>query len=130
MLRYTRLTDAQVLDRLLTVCEAEHVNYDDPGLEAVIFTAEGDMRQVRVGHRDLPQPKPSKCHTMSRPWKLQMLPLKMCVTKGFVIGWLTSCVSGANVLRLLIFSQHAAIILWHIQYVIITSQMCKKITSQ
>lgn len=46
MLRYTRLTDAQVLDRLLTVCEAESVDYDDPGLEAIIFTAEGDMRQV------------------------------------------------------------------------------------
>ena len=47
MLRYTKLTDAQVLDRLLRVCEAEEVDYDDQGMEAVIFTAEGDMRQVR-----------------------------------------------------------------------------------
>ena len=46
MLRYTKLTDAQVLDRLLLVCEAEKVDYDDAGLEAIIFTAEGDMRQV------------------------------------------------------------------------------------
>lgn len=46
MLRYTRLTDAQVLDRLLRVCEAESVSYDDKGLEAILFTAEGDMRQV------------------------------------------------------------------------------------
>ncbi|XP_067929200.1 replication factor C subunit 2-like isoform X2 [Watersipora subatra] len=45
MLRYTRLTDAEVLDRLLSVCESEKVEYDDSGLEAIIFTAEGDMRQ-------------------------------------------------------------------------------------
>lgn len=48
VLRYTRLTNAQILDRLLKVCETENVDYDDQGLEAVIFTAEGDMRQVRV----------------------------------------------------------------------------------
>lgn len=46
VLRYTRLTDSEVLDRLLTVCEKENVVYDDTGLEAIIFTAEGDMRQV------------------------------------------------------------------------------------
>jgi replication factor C subunit 2/4 len=46
ILRYTRLTDAQVLKRLMEVIESEHVPYDMEGLEAIIFTAEGDMRQA------------------------------------------------------------------------------------
>jgi len=49
MLRYSKLTDAQVLARLLIVCEKENVSYADDGLEAVIFTAQGDMRQVCSG---------------------------------------------------------------------------------
>ncbi|XP_004399172.1 PREDICTED: replication factor C subunit 2 isoform 2 [Odobenus rosmarus divergens] len=46
VLRYTKLSDAQVLARLLTVLEQEKVPYTDDGLEAVIFTAQGDMRQA------------------------------------------------------------------------------------
>ncbi|XP_052715890.1 replication factor C subunit 2-like isoform X2 [Crassostrea angulata] len=46
VLRYSKLTDAQVLKRLLEVCEAEAVSYTDDGLEAIVFTAQGDMRQV------------------------------------------------------------------------------------
>ena len=46
MLRYTKLTDAQILARLLTVIEKEKVQHTDDGLEAIIFTAQGDMRQV------------------------------------------------------------------------------------
>ena len=46
VLRYSKLTDAQVLARLLEVCQQEHVSYADDGLEAIIFTAQGDMRQV------------------------------------------------------------------------------------
>ncbi|XP_013390801.1 replication factor C subunit 2 [Lingula anatina] len=45
VLRYSKLSDKQVLDRLLTVCEKENVSYSDDGLEAVVFTAQGDMRQ-------------------------------------------------------------------------------------
>ena len=48
VLRYTKLTDAQILKRLLEVCEAEHVDNTDDGLEAIVFTAQGDMRQVRI----------------------------------------------------------------------------------
>ena len=47
ILRYSRLTDAQLLKRLMEVCQKEKVAYNDEGLEAIIFTAEGDMRQVR-----------------------------------------------------------------------------------
>ncbi|KAG7191949.1 replication factor C subunit 4 [Scheffersomyces spartinae] len=46
ILRYTKLSDAQVLKRLLEVCQAEDVKYNDSGLGALIFTAEGDMRQA------------------------------------------------------------------------------------
>lgn len=51
MLRYTKLTDAQVLSRLMNVIEKEKVPYTDDGLEAIIFTAQGDMRQVGVDRR-------------------------------------------------------------------------------
>lgn len=46
VLRYTKLTDAQVLTRLMQVVEKENVQYTDDGLEAIIFTAQGDMRQA------------------------------------------------------------------------------------
>lgn len=48
VLRYSKLTDAQVLRRLLEVCEKENVSYTDDGLEAIVFTAQGDMRQVCI----------------------------------------------------------------------------------
>ncbi|XP_066298609.1 replication factor C subunit 2-like [Branchiostoma lanceolatum] len=46
VLRYSKLTDNQILERLLFVCEKESVEHTDDGLEAVIFTAQGDMRQA------------------------------------------------------------------------------------
>lgn len=46
ILRYSKLTDKQLLKRLLEVCELEKVSYTDDGLEAIIFTAQGDMRQA------------------------------------------------------------------------------------
>jgi len=50
VLRYSKLSDSQLLTRLTEVCTSEAVSYTDDGLEAVIFTAQGDMRQVR-SHR-------------------------------------------------------------------------------
>ncbi|GAA48300.1 replication factor C subunit 2, partial [Clonorchis sinensis] len=46
VLRYARLTAAQIMARLIEVCRAENVSYTDEGLEAIVFTADGDMRQV------------------------------------------------------------------------------------
>ena len=46
ILRFTKLTDAQVLKRLVEVADMEHVPRTDDGLEAIVFTAEGDMRQA------------------------------------------------------------------------------------
>ncbi|KAI0002316.1 DNA replication factor C-like protein [Xylariaceae sp. FL0662B] len=46
ILRYGRLTDAQVVKRLLQIIAAERVQYSDDGLAALVFSAEGDMRQA------------------------------------------------------------------------------------
>ena len=51
VLRYTKLTDSQILARLLKIVEKEDVPYTDDGLEAIIFTAQGDMRQVKEGRQ-------------------------------------------------------------------------------
>lgn len=46
ILRYGKLADEEVLKRLLEIIKAEDVKYSNDGLEALIFTAEGDMRQA------------------------------------------------------------------------------------
>ena len=46
ILRYNKLADDQVLTRLLEVSAAENVKFNSEGLQALIFTAEGDMRQA------------------------------------------------------------------------------------
>ncbi|GJJ09777.1 replication factor C subunit 4 [Clathrus columnatus] len=46
ILRYAKLRDIEVLQRLLEICAAEKVEYNEDGLTALIFTAEGDMRQA------------------------------------------------------------------------------------
>lgn len=46
ILRYSKLTDEQVLVRLRHVCKEEEVSYDVDGLEALLFTAEGDLRHA------------------------------------------------------------------------------------
>lgn len=46
VLRFTKLGDAEVLTRLQQVSAMENVSYEASGLEAIIFTAEGDMRNA------------------------------------------------------------------------------------
>jgi replication factor C subunit 2/4 len=46
ILRYSRLSNEQVLECMLKVCQAEKVAYTNDGLEAILFTAEGDMRHA------------------------------------------------------------------------------------
>ena len=46
ILRYAKLTDAQVVQRLVQIIEAEKVEYSEDGLAALVFSAEGDMRQA------------------------------------------------------------------------------------
>ncbi|EFJ29878.1 hypothetical protein SELMODRAFT_90486 [Selaginella moellendorffii] len=46
IVRFTRLSEQDILARLLKVAAAEKVPYVPEGLEAVVFTADGDMRQA------------------------------------------------------------------------------------
>ncbi|KAL4188238.1 hypothetical protein AMTRI_Chr09g43110 [Amborella trichopoda] len=46
IVRFSRLSDQEILGRLMIVVDAEKVPYVPEGLEAVIFTADGDMRQA------------------------------------------------------------------------------------
>ncbi|KAL9084673.1 MAG: hypothetical protein Q9159_005103 [Coniocarpon cinnabarinum] len=46
LLRYSRLSDGEVVARLLQIIKAEKVEYSDEGLAALVFSAEGDMRQA------------------------------------------------------------------------------------
>jgi replication factor C subunit 2/4 len=40
------LSDSQILAKLIEVCQKEDLSYDEDGLEAIVFTAQGDMRQA------------------------------------------------------------------------------------
>ena len=44
IVRFTKLSDIEVQRRLQQIIELEGLQADEPGLEALIFTAEGDMR--------------------------------------------------------------------------------------
>ncbi|KAI0257154.1 P-loop containing nucleoside triphosphate hydrolase protein [Lactifluus subvellereus] len=46
ILRYAKLADREILQRLLEICAEEKVEYNEDGLTALIFTSEGDMRQA------------------------------------------------------------------------------------
>lgn len=46
ILRYTRLTDAEILSRLEYICTAEKVPYTAEGMSALLFTSDGDMRNA------------------------------------------------------------------------------------
>jgi len=46
MVRFARLSDTEVLERVLYVCKTEGVQYTDAGLEAIVFTSDGDMRHA------------------------------------------------------------------------------------
>ncbi|KAL0037480.1 hypothetical protein WJX79_010442 [Trebouxia sp. C0005] len=46
IVRFTKLGDKEILSRIVYVCQQEKVPYVPEGLEAIIFTADGDMRQA------------------------------------------------------------------------------------
>lgn len=46
VLRFTKLSDSEILMRLQQVCALENIGYELSGLEAIIFTSEGDMRHA------------------------------------------------------------------------------------
>jgi replication factor C subunit 2/4 len=44
IVRFTKLSDEEMLKRLKTIMDKENFNHTTDGFEALIFTAEGDMR--------------------------------------------------------------------------------------
>ena len=46
IVRFSKVSDEQILRRLLEIADREHVPYTPDGLEALIFSAEGDLRQA------------------------------------------------------------------------------------
>eukprot|EP01024_Parvocaulis_polyphysoides_P066706 TRINITY_DN7865_c1_g1_i2.p1 TRINITY_DN7865_c1_g1~~TRINITY_DN7865_c1_g1_i2.p1 ORF type:complete len:267 (-),score=32.57 TRINITY_DN7865_c1_g1_i2:115-915(-) len=46
IMRFSRIQDGDILQRVMEICMREQVEYTKEGLEAILFTAEGDMRQV------------------------------------------------------------------------------------
>merc|ERR1719267_137843 len=49
ILRFSKLTEEELVNRLKYVLEKESAPYDQTGLDALIFSAEGDMRNVLNG---------------------------------------------------------------------------------
>lgn len=46
VVRFNRLNDDQLRSKMLSICKQMSVNYDDKGINAIIYTAQGDMRQA------------------------------------------------------------------------------------
>jgi replication factor C subunit 2/4 len=46
ILRYPRLDNISIRDRIIYICEKEKIEYTDEGLETIIFTGNGDIRQA------------------------------------------------------------------------------------
>ncbi|KPI88007.1 putative replication factor C subunit 4 [Leptomonas seymouri] len=46
VVRFKKLSDADILKRLVHVIQQENVSYTDDGLEALLYLAEGDLRQA------------------------------------------------------------------------------------
>ena len=44
--RYCRLSNEQIINRLKIICQLEHVQYTEEGLQAIATTAQGDLRQA------------------------------------------------------------------------------------
>lgn len=46
VVRFNKLNDQQLKSKMLSICREMDVKYDDKGIEAIIYTAQGDMRQA------------------------------------------------------------------------------------
>ena len=46
VIRFTKLNDEQIGNKLREICKKEGLEYCDEGIEALVFTAQGDMRQA------------------------------------------------------------------------------------
>lgn len=46
VVRFNRLNDAQLRSKMLQICKDKNVEFTDKGIDAIIYTAQGDMRQA------------------------------------------------------------------------------------
>ena len=46
VIRFTKLTDDQIHGKLVQICKQEGIEYTEDGLKAILYTAQGDMRQA------------------------------------------------------------------------------------
>lgn len=104
ILRFSRIADEDLIGRLKYVLEQESTAYDQSGLEALIFSAEGDMRNVLNGAQstfnafgtinreyvfrmnDQPQPEKIKnClqGALQRDWKTAFAPVHEIWKQGY-----------------------------------------------
>lgn len=44
--RFNKLTESQIKKRVLEICHHERVDYTEDGIKAILFTAQGDLRQA------------------------------------------------------------------------------------
>ena len=46
VVRFSKVSDSQIKEKLHKICEIEQLKYDDDGIEALVFIAQGDLRQA------------------------------------------------------------------------------------
>ncbi|XP_054167928.1 replication factor C subunit 2-like [Oppia nitens] len=46
VIRFTKLNDKQIAEKLIEISKKENVEFNSEGIEALVFTAQGDMRQA------------------------------------------------------------------------------------
>lgn len=107
ILRFSRITDPELDKRLKTVLENEQAPYDQSGVDALIFSAEGDMRNVLNGAQstfnafgkithdavfkmnDQPQPARIKAALeacLKKDWKSAFAPVHELHAQGYSTG--------------------------------------------
>jgi replication factor C subunit 2/4 len=104
ILRFGRIADEEMIQRLKFVLEKEGAPYEQSGLEALVFSAEGDMRNVLNGAQstynafgtvthehvfrmnDQPQPKRIQAcleGCLKQDWKSAFLPVHEIFKQGY-----------------------------------------------
>lgn len=46
VIRFSKISDKRIADKIVEICKKEGLQYDNEGIEAIVFTAQGDLRQA------------------------------------------------------------------------------------
>lgn len=46
VIRFSKVADKQIAEKVVEICKKEGLKYDNEGVEALVFTAQGDLRQA------------------------------------------------------------------------------------